>query len=315
MLETALTRMFGIDVPIIAAPMAGVATGRFAAAGSRAGALGMVAAGSGASAEQIADGAAEVQVTDRPFGIGLLAWALASRPEQVDAAVAARPALVSVSFGDYAPWVPRLRDAGIAVATQVGTVAEAREAAEAGVDLIVARGAEGGGHGRDAVATLPLLQAVLDTVDVPVVAAGGIATGRGLAAVLAAGAAGAWIGTALLASTESGFPSAAKDRVLRAEEIDTVYTRAFDIAMRLDWPPQHGGRALGNAFTERWAGREDELVGNDAAYEEVKAALEAGDYDGVPVYAGQAVGLVDEPRPVGDILTEIARDAERLLAR
>src|SRR5699024_6204281 len=117
----------------------------------------------------------------------------------LDAAIAARPALVSVSFGDYRPYVGPLQEAGIAVATQVGDVAEAVEAARAGVDLVVARGAEAGGHGRNRVATLPLLQAVLDAVDRPVLAAGGISTGRGLAAVLAAGAAGAWVGTAFLA--------------------------------------------------------------------------------------------------------------------
>lgn len=315
MLETALTRMFGIDLPIITAPMASAATGRFAAAASTAGALGMVGVGSGTSAEHIADHAAVAEKAGQPFGVGLMAWALGTRPEQVEAAVAARPALISVSFGDYAPWIPVVKDAGIRVTTQVGTVAEAREAARAGVDLLVARGAEAGGHGRDAAGTLTLLQAVLDAVDIPVVAAGGVATGRGLAAVLAAGAAGAWVGTALLASAESAFTDTAKERVLRAQETDTVYTRAFDIAMRLAWPPQFGGRALGNLFTERWAGREDELVGNEEAYEQVKAAMQTGDYDALPVYAGQAVALVTERRPVGEVVTAMARDAERLLAR
>lgn len=315
MLETAVTRMFGVDLPIITAPMAGTATGRFAAAAAQAGALGMVAAGSSTPAEQITGEAAVARETGRPFGVGLMAWALASRPEQVDAALGARPALVSVSFGDYARWVPMIKDAGIRVTTQVGTLAEAREAVRAGVDLLVARGAEAGGHGRDAVATLPLLQAVLDEVEVPVVAAGGVATGRGLAAVLAAGAAGAWVGTALLASAESGYPDAAKERVLRAQETDTVYTRAFDVALRLGWPPQYGGRALRNAFTDRWTGREDELAADEAAHEQVSAALRSGELEAVPMYAGQAAGLVTGRCPVGEVVTAMAADAERLLAR
>src|SRR6185437_8676039 len=131
-------------------------------------------------------------------------------PEQFDATVSARPDLVSVSF-DYGSWIGRLRQAGIATATQIFDVESARAAAGLGVDLIVARGAEAGGHGRDAVATLPLLQGVLDAVDVPVLAAGGIGTARGLAAVLAAGAAGAWIGTALLACPEGMNSAGARD--------------------------------------------------------------------------------------------------------
>jgi nitronate monooxygenase len=120
----------------------------------------------------------------------------------MDAVVDLAPPLVSVSFGPYQRHVATLKRAGITVATQAGTVEEARAAERAGVDLIVARGGEGGGHGRDDIATLPLLQAVLDQVRVPVLAAGGISTARGLAAVLAAGAAGAWVGTAFLACPE-----------------------------------------------------------------------------------------------------------------
>jgi nitronate monooxygenase len=242
-----------------------------------------------------------------------MAWALAGLPGQFEAAVQARPALVSVSFGDLSPWAARLREAGIVVATQVGRVDEARAAADQGADVIVARGAEGGGHGLDAVATLPLLEGVLDAVSQPVLAAGGIVTSRGLAAVLAAGAAGAWVGTALLACPEALNDPQARARIRAAGETDTVYTRVFDVALRIGWPPQYGGRALANEFSRRWAGREDELASADGARQELSAARKRGDYDIAYQYAGQGVGLVREERPAAELVAALAAGAERLL--
>jgi nitronate monooxygenase len=242
-----------------------------------------------------------------------MGWALTGMPGQFEATLQARPALVSVSFGDLSPWAARLREAGIVVATQVGRVDEAREAADQGVDVIVARGAEGGGHGLNTVATLPLLEGVLDAVSQPVLAAGGIGTARGLAAVLAAGAAGAWIGTALLACPEALNDPQARARIRAARETDTVYTRIFDAAMRIPWPPQYGGRALANEFSRRWAGREGELATDDDAHEELSAARERGDYDVAYQYAGQGVGLVREERPAAEVVAGLAAGAERLL--
>lgn len=314
-MRTALTDRFSLGCPIVGAPMAGVAGGRLAAAVSAGGGLGMIGIGGLAAPEAIA---AESQIPrehGRPFGIGLMAWVLEGRPDQFDAAVDAGPALVSVSFGDYAPWVRRLHDAGIAAATQVGDVESARAAAGAGVDLIVARGTEAGGHGHDRVGTLPLLQGVLDAVDVPVLAAGGIATPRGLAAVLAAGAAGAWIGTALLACTEAASSQPARQRVMAAGETGTVYTRVFDIALGIAWPPEFGGRALANDFSRTWAGREDELAADSHAREQAAAAREKADFDTAVIYAGQAVGLVTEERSATDVVSGLASGAGELLRR
>jgi nitronate monooxygenase len=230
MLQTAVTDLLSLEAPIVGAPMAGVSGADLAVAVSSGGGLGMLGFGSTASGEAVRATATRARSSGHRFGIGLMAWALAEHPDQFDAAVESGAALVSVSFGDTAPWVERLRDAGVPAATQVADVREAEAAADTGVSVLVARGAEGGGHGRDAVGTLPLLQGVLDAVDVPVLAAGGIATARGLAAVLAAGAAGAWIGTALLACGEAATPAAARARVLAADATDTVVTRVFDVA-------------------------------------------------------------------------------------
>ncbi|MDQ1747459.1 MAG: nitronate monooxygenase [Frankiaceae bacterium] len=299
MIRTWLTNTFGLTVPVVSAPMAGVSGGALAAAVSAAGGLGMVgfAAGTG---EQLRAELDIAGASGKPYGVGLLAWLLAKNDEPLDAAIESDAALVSVSYGPYAPYVERAQAAGKLVATQVGTLDDARAALAIGVDVIVVRGGEGGGHGRNEVATLPLLQAVLDAADVPVLAAGGIATGRGLAAVLAAGAAGAWVGTAFTVATEAATPDAGKQAVAAAGLADTTYTTVLDIGRGADWPAEFGGRALRHPYADKWHGREDELRANPEPMEE-------------PVtWAGQAAGLVARPRPAADIVAELAT-AERYL--
>ncbi|MET9342229.1 nitronate monooxygenase [Nonomuraea sp. NPDC003804] len=312
MTRTWLTDRFGLSVPLVGAPMAGVGAGRLAAAISAAGALGMIGVPATASAQWIADEAAVAAESGRPYGIGLMAWTLPGNPGQIDAVLAARPALVSVSFGPYAGYVEPFRQAGITVVTQAGTTREAREAEAAGVDAVVARGGEGGGHGRNDVATLPLLQGVLDAVGIPVLAAGGIAGARGLAAVLAAGAEGAWVGTAFLACSETMVSAPALHRILAAAETDTVYGRVFDVAQRLGWPPEYGGRGLRNAFFDQWEGKEEALAADEEAHAAVAAARAAGDYDVAVVYASEAVGLVRERRPAADVVADFATAAALL---
>src|SRR4051812_816204 len=210
-ITTALTRWFDLDVPVFGAPMAGVAGGELARAVSAGGGLGMIGVGSETAVDWIAEQARVPVEADVSFGIGLMAWALERRPELLTAAIAAGPALVSVSFGDPAPFVGPLHDAGIAVATAVNSLADLDRAHAAGADIIVAQGTEAGGHTGQR-ATLPLLQEVLGATDRPVLAAGGVATGAGLAAVLVAGAAGGWIGTPFLSCTEGTHPAAPPGR-------------------------------------------------------------------------------------------------------
>jgi nitronate monooxygenase len=305
-MRTWLSERFGLDVPVVCAPMAGAASGELAAAVCRGGGLGMVGIGSAATPEWIGEQCRIAGAAGRPFGVGLLAWALANNPGQLDAVIAARPALVSVSFGAYWRYLPALRQAGVTVATQAGTLTEARAAEQAGVDVIVARGGEGGGHGRNDVATLPLLQMVLDTVTTPVLAAGGITGPRGLAAVLAAGAAGAWMGTAFLACTAADTPAAARERLFAATDTSTAYGRVFDVAQQLAWPPEYGGRALRNRFLDRWAGHEQDLQTDASAQAELAAARDGGDYDTACIYAGQGAALLTGQRPAAEILAELA---------
>lgn len=290
-------------VPLIGAPMAGPAGGRLAHAITRAGGLGMVGVGPGRDAEWVRQEAAVAGADGTAYGLGLLAWALEAAPGQLEAALELRPALVSVSFGPYAGPVRRLREAGILTATQVGSLADLDEAVAAGVDVVVVRGAEGGGHGRNDLGTLPLLQLALERTDLPVYAAGGILNHRGLAAVLAAGAAGAWVGTAFLGCEESEGSPAAKAALFAADE--TGYGRVFDRAQQAAWPREFGGRAVANAFFEEWVGREDEL--DEEALDRFRAAVAAQDFSVAHVYAGQGVAALTAENTAADVVAGFAR--------
>ncbi len=313
MIATWLTDTFALEHPVVCAPMAGPGDGALAAAVSAAGGLGMVGVGAARTPAWVREQAA-VAAQGGAYGVGLMAWALETDDAQLDAVLEVRPALVSVSFGRFEPFVARLREAGISVTTQVGTPEEARRAEAAGVDLLVVRGGEGGGHGRNDVGTLPLLQAVLDHVSVPVLAAGGIGTARGLAAVLAAGAAGAWVGTAFLTAHEAGTSAAVRRLLIDAGVDATSYGRVFDVALRLAWPEEYGGRGLRNAFFDRWQGRLEELATDDEAAAELRHAQSVGDHDTAYVYAGQGAGLLTAERSAAEVLEELA-GAEDLLRR
>ena len=302
-MHTWLTKTFGLEHPIVGAPMAGRSGGRLAAAVSAGGGLGMIGAGRSVSPDWIAQQAA--LATAGPFGIGLMTWALPETPGLLAATLATKPVLVSLSFGDPAPYVAEVRASGALVAMQVNT-----ETAD--VDLVVAQGGEAGGH-TGQIATLPLLQEVLETTDRPVVAAGGIATGRGLAAVIAAGAQGAWIGTALLACPETDGPQQARERALGAASHETVYTSVFDRIAGAPWPARWGGRAIENDLSERWHGREDEAATHPRLRQEFRRALDGRDFEIAVAYAGQSVGMVREERPAADVVRTIGVEAQSRL--
>lgn len=311
-MRTWLTERFGLDVPVVAAPMAGPGEGGFAAAVSAAGGLGMVGVSPSRDAEWIRAQAEVAGAGGNCFGIGLMAWGLEEAPAQLEATLDTHPSLVSISFGSFEPHVARVRAAGVSVTTQAGNLDEATRAERAGVDFVVVRGAEGGGHGRNEVATLPLLQSVLERVSVPVVVAGGIANARGLAAVLAAGAVGAWVGTAFLGCREAGNSPAARAALFSATDTATSYGSVFDVAQGLAWPDEYGGRGLRNTYFDTWADRLDELAQDERATAELAQARQSEDYDTAYLYAGQGVGMLEEERSVVDVIADLA-GAEALL--
>ncbi|HEY1655088.1 MAG TPA: nitronate monooxygenase [Candidatus Tumulicola sp.] len=311
---TALSRLLSIRVPLFNAPMTPQAGGELARAVADAGAFGMLGFDEDESESAIAAQAALLRDgRDRAFGIGLAAWVLERRPSLLELAIAARPKLVSISFGDPSPFVGRLHAAGIPIASQVQSRKWAQTAIDAGVDVIVAQGTEAGGH-TGSVGTLPLLQLVLEMTDRPVVAAGGIATGRGFAAALAAGAAGAWVGTPFLAARESRTTPQAQERLIASDETQTIYTHVYDVAQGKPWPQEFAGRALRNDFADRWHDRQSELRATPEALDEFAAAKAARDYSRANVYAGQSVGAVTGIRSAGDIVRTLERDAIARLA-
>ena len=307
MFRTALNDLFGARVPILNAPMTPQAGGALARAVTEAGGLGMLGFDEDESESSIAQ---ELSILERApkasFGIGLVAWVLERRPALLDLAIAAKPKLISISFGDPSRYADRVHRAGILLGSQIQNRASAQVALDGAVDVLTAQGTEAGGHTGSAVGTLPLLQIVLDMTRKPVLAAGGIATGRGLAAVLAAGAAGAWIGTPFLLAQEARNSDAARVRIAASDETQTIYTRVYDRVQHKGWPHEFGGRALRTPFLERWTDHEDELLRDSQAVKQFDPAEK--------IYAGQSVGLLRAVRPAGEIVQEIAEGARACLA-
>lgn len=312
MMATRLSEMFGLTQPIVLAPMGGVAGGALAAAVSNAGGLGLVGGGYGDPDWLARELALVRQGTARAWGVGLITWSASEAT--VAQVLASAPAAVMLSFGDPRPFAGRIRKAGCRLICQVQDVHGALLAQEAGADLIVAQGTEAGGHG-GAHSMAPLLLAVADRVaPIPVLAAGGIADGRGLAAALLLGAEGALLGTRFYAATEALGAASAKQRLVGASASDTVRTRVFDIVRGYAWPTLHTGRALRNAFLARWHGQEAALeaalVTERPAYQ---AASTAGDCDTAVVWAGEGVDLIRSVDDAGAIVARIGHDAEQQL--
>ncbi|MBH0777901.1 NAD(P)H-dependent flavin oxidoreductase [Nocardia bovistercoris] len=304
-----------VRLPVVNAPMGGVAGGRLAAAVTAGGGFGMIGMGSAGSAMALRRELRFTAATEGRFGIGMVDWVAAADPEMFEVALAAAPALLTVGFGTDLTWARRAASAGIRTAAQVYTRDDARRAEDSGIDIVVARGAEGGGHGSTAMAMLPLLDAVLDAVSVPVLAAGGIGTPASMAAVLAAGASGVWLGTRLAASAESLLPEAARRALIAATGADTVATTIFDTALELPWPERFPSRVLRNEVTRDWSDRAAYLRTDPESRTRIADRVRAGDPTAVPVDAGQGVGAVTAVEPAAQIIGDLSRAAAQLLTR
>jgi nitronate monooxygenase len=323
--KTALTELFGIDAPIVLAPMGGAVTPEFAAAVSNAGGIGMLPL-SWSSPEEVGETVTEMKaLTKAPFGINLIReW---DQRERLTSALQAGAPVISLFWGDPEELVRQAHDGGALVFVTVASTEEAKRAAAAGADVIVAQGWEAGGHVRGTVTTLALVPRVVDSVSpVPVVAAGGIADGRGLAAVLALGASGAWVGTRFLAARESPIHDDYRQRLFDAVETDTYYGTLFDVG----WP-EAPHRALRNTTVDAWeaAGRPEPGArpgeGEDVAARADGSAIKryssstphssmTGDLETLPNWAGQGVGLVTQAQSAAEIVRELVAEAERILA-
>lgn len=316
-MKTRLTEALGITCPVIQAPMAFAAGGALARAVTQSGGLGMIGGAYGDAdwIEQQFGIAAGARV-----GCGLITWKLAQQPHLLDLVLAQDPAAVFLSFGNPAPFAPAVRDAGVPLICQVQTLRDARQALDCGADILVAQGADAGGHG-EARGTFALVPEIADEIarrNSPALlcAAGGITDGRGLAAALMLGADAAVIGTRFWASHEALVHPRILDRALAATGDDTIRTKVVDVIRGFDWPARYNGRVLRNSFIQKWHGSEETLrmeAGAEAA--KWSAALDAGDPDVATAFAGEGIGLIRSAAPAGSILADLMEDAQQCLAR
>jgi nitronate monooxygenase len=317
-MHTRLTEFFGIEHPVLLAPMAEASGGRLAAAVTAAGGLGLIggAYGDAEWLQRQFDKAQGARV-----GVGFITWSLARNPELLDAAMARRPATIMLSFGDPGEFVERILQANIPLTVQVQTLGQARHALEVGADIIVAQGGEAGGHGMGARSTFTLVPDIVDLVAehsarTLVVGAGGVADGRGLAAALALGADGVLVGTRLWASTEALVTPQAQQRALKACGDDTVRTRVYDIVRQRDWPEEYDARLVINPLIETWHGNESGLWARlPEAVSTFKMAVAEQDFDVVTPLVGEAISLIRDVRPAADIVRDMVDDATRILNR
>ncbi|MGX1670655.1 NAD(P)H-dependent flavin oxidoreductase [Streptomyces sp. NPDC055400] len=312
--STAFTEMFDVRYPIALAPMGGSAGGALAAAVSRGGGFGILGSGSG-DPEWLAREVPVVAGTGSPWGVGFLTWGI--DVGVVERALEYGPRAVMLSFGDPSPYAERVRRAGALLILQVTDLDEARQAADLGADVIVAQGTESGGHGAArGRSTLPFVPAVVDLVDpVPVLAAGGIADGRGVAAALVLGAAGAVIGTRFQATAESLADPSITKAIVEGRGQDTERSTLLDITRGSRWPAKYPARTLGHPYLDTWRGREAELAADPQARQDYQDDVARGTIPPLPVWAGEAVDLITDLPSAADLVTTLATQAEESLAR
>ena len=299
-LQTRLTERFGIEHPIVLAPMAPASGGDLASAVAEAGALGLLGIGY-ADADWFERESA--RVTQANVGAGFIAWTLPEVPGLLERALARFPKAMMLSFTDPKPYARTIKDAGVPFFCQVHNITEA------------------GGHGLNARSTMSFVPGVVDLVsrrspDTLVLAAGGIADGRGLAAALMLGADGALMGTRFWATAEAAIPEAAKRKILPATGDETIRTSVYDIVKRRDWPGGLTGRNLRNGFIERWHGRERELLAiRGEELPKVTEAWDGDDFETANVTVGEGIGLIDDLPDAGEIVRRTVRQAVDAIGR
>ncbi len=323
------SRAFGLTTPIALAPMALAAGGALAAACARAGALGLVGGGYGDLAWTQREYLLALEAADTGrIGCGFITWKLDEDASALDwlldLAPAERPRALMLSFGDPRPYAARIAAAGMPLICQIQRVGQAQQAIEAGARVIVAQGAEAGGHGMNALngrATFTLVPELADWLaahapDTLLLAAGGIADGRTLAAALALGADGALVGTRLWATTESLAPQGAKERAVATNGDGTARTAIFDILRRKNWPAPYDFRAVRNSLHQKWEGSIAALQAHpEEGRARYDAGVKAGDFDAAHVTVGEGVGLVNDLPSAGELVLRMQRELRAVLQR
>src|SRR5450755_1019088 len=314
-LSTAFTEFFSLQHPIALAPMGESAGGALAAAVSNGGGLGLLGGGNGNATWLDRELPVVAESTDQPWGVGFQSWAI--NVGTVERVLKLNPAAVMLSFGDPRALAEPIRQAGVALIIQVTDLEEARQAVDLGADVIVAQETEGGGHGaRRGRSTLPFVPIVVDlAAPTPVLAAGGIADGRGVAAALALGAAGALIGTRFQATAEALVDPSISKAIVEGRGEDTERSTVLDIARGSRWPSKYPARTLGHPFLDEWRGREDELAADADARRTYQDGVARGDLPPMPAWASEAIDLINDLPHAADLVGALAAQAEDALAR
>src|SRR5580693_235476 len=280
-ITTRLTKRFRIKHPIVLAPMTPASGGALASAVAEAGGLGLLGGG---YVDRVWFEAESAKVTRSDVGAGFITWTIPEDQGLLDIALERHPRAMMLSFSDPGPYAARIRKAGVPLICQVHTLDHAFRAADIGADVVVAQGTEAGGHGWALRSTMPFVPSVVDALaarapNVLVLAAGGIADGRGLAASLMLGADGVLMGTRFWATQEAIIHSAAKTKVVAASGDETIRTRVYDVVRRRGWSEGYTGRLMRNEFIEKWQGHEKARAGVHAnELEKVEKASGTGDF-------------------------------------
>ena len=314
-LQTRFTERFGVEHPIVSAPMDVVSNAGLATAVSRAGGLGLIGGGYGDEEwlRRELTAAAGTRV-----GCGFITWNIDAG--LVDLALSYGPAAIFLSFGDAGPYVERIHRAGVPLICQVHDLAGLDAALRIGAEAVCVQGGEAGGHGTGTRSTFTLVPEAADRIaqqrpETLLLAAGGVADGRSLAAALALGADGVLAGTRFWATRQAAVSRAAHARAIAITGDATRRTSVYDIVRGKDWPPVYTGRVLANDFVVRWHGHETELVENlAAARAEFSHAVEADDVDLANMIVGEAVGQIHAIEDAGDVVRNMAAQAEDILA-
>ncbi|MDE2938307.1 MAG: nitronate monooxygenase [Chloroflexota bacterium] len=316
MLHTRFTELLGLTYPLMSAPMSNHSGGQLAAAVSKAGGLGTFGGTNDLGPDWLREQLDYIRSeTDRLFGVGFITQLIEVDPTNFDIALEEGVPVFIFSFTDPMPWLGRAKAAGALAICQVQSLELAELAVAGGADMLLAQGNEAGGH-TGSMNLLPLLVDLVERYpDVPVLAAGGITTGRALAATLAAGAQGASLGTALLATPEAvEVPAAFKERVLLSDGQDTTFTRLYDLLGARPWPEGIAGRVYSNRLVREWDGRDAEILAQrEELASDVAAARARQDPELSSVYMGQGAGQVHAIRPAAEVVRAICEEAERVI--
>ncbi len=326
-LDSRFSRRFHLSAPIALAPMALAAGGALAAECARAGALGLVGGGYGElpwtqREYMLAEESLDSADGRERLGCGFIVWKLDEDASALDWVLERKPRAIMLSFGDPRPYAVRIAAAGADLLCQVQRMEQVPMAIEAGASVVIAQGGEAGGHGMNGLnsrATMSFVPELADWLaahspDTLLLAAGGIADGRTLAAARVLGADGALVGSRLWATRESLAAAGAKAQAVEVDGDGTARSSVFDILRRKNWPEPYDFRAIRNALHRRWEGRIDDLRGSpDAARSEYDAGVKVGDFSRAHATVGEGVGLIHDLPPAGELIARMSRQARAIL--